>query len=161
MRRCVMKDTRRVILIVDDDENDRLFLARTLNEIDPNLMTRTVAGGSEAMKYLEGDGFYSDRTKFPFPTLIFLDLKMPGVDGFAVLQHLKANTKWAIVPAIVFSASSNLDDITKAFLCGACAYHVKPLLAADREKLCRVLLEYWSMSEVPQVQEESELVDTI
>ena len=81
---------------------------------------------------------------------------MPGVDGFAVLQHMKANIGWAIVPAIVFSASSRQEDITKAFLCGACAYHIKPQNAADREKLCRVLLEYWSMSEVPQTQEEPE-----
>lgn len=88
---------------------------------------------------------------YPFPTLIFLDLKMPGLDGFAVLQHLKANTTWAIIPAIVFSASEDSEDITKAFLCGACAYHVKPRGAEDREHLCRVLLEYWSMSEVPQI----------
>lgn len=151
-----MNHLPRVILIVDDDENDRLFLSRALHQIAPELTTRTVESGSEAMAYLEGDGQYSDREKFPFPTLIFLDLKMPGVDGFAVLQHMKANTTWAIVPAIVFSSSSRLEDVTKAFLCGACAYHVKPQNAADREKLCRVLLDYWSMSEVPQFEAELE-----
>ena len=151
-----MNDLPRVILIVDDDENDRLFLSRALRQIAPELLTHTVNGGAEAMDYLEGAGEFADRQKFPFPTLVFLDLKMPGVDGFAVLQHMKANLIWATVPAIVFSSSTRLEDVTKAFLCGACAYHIKPQNAADREKLCRVLLEYWSMSEVPQTQEEPE-----
>ena len=55
MRPCVMIDNPRVILIVDDDENDSLFLSRALHEIAPELSTHTVNGGAEAMAYLEGD----------------------------------------------------------------------------------------------------------
>lgn len=155
-----MRDVRRVILIVDDDENDRVFLERTLRRIDPSLVVRTVENGTEAMDYLEGGHPFADRREYPFPTFIFIDLKMPGLDGFAVLQHLKANTRWAIIPTIVFSASSDLDDIKKAFLCGACAYHVKPHRAEEREKLCRLLLEYWSASEVPQITDSGDQVET-
>ena len=75
---------------------------------------------------------------------------MPKLDGFAVMNHLKKNAQWAVIPTLVFSASNDADDVKKAFLCGACAYHVKPVSIEERDALCRKLLEYWSSSEIPE-----------
>lgn len=146
-----MKDTRRVVLIIDDDAADRYLLERTLSKIDNRLVLRSVADGRDAVAYLNGEGKFADRKTYPFPTCIFVDLKMPHVDGFGVLQHLKTNPRWSIVPILVFSGSSDLDDIKKAFIAGACAYHVKPPTPEAREELCRLVLSYWATSEVPQI----------
>ena len=72
---------------------------------------RVVADGVEAIDYMTGEGKYSDRGKYPYPTFIMTDLKMPRADGFAVLEHLKANPAWATIPAVVLSASTDPDDI--------------------------------------------------
>jgi CheY-like chemotaxis protein len=149
----ILKDFRRVILIVDDEASDRFLLERALCKTDSRLVVRAVSDGCQALAYLNGSGEYREREQFPFPTFIFIDLKMPMLDGFAVLEHLKKNPKWAVIPTIVLTGSSDLDDIKKSFLLGACAYHVKPPNNQAREKFCRLFLEYWGSSEVPQTDE--------
>ena len=62
-----------------------------------------VSDGLEAIAYMMGEGKFSDRAKYPYPTFIITDLRMPGADGFAVLEHLKANPAWAIIPTVVLS----------------------------------------------------------
>ena len=138
------------VLIVDDDVNDRFLLQRSLLQFNGSLHVCEAEDGEEAIRYLNGAGKFSDRKQFPFPTFIFTDLKMPKLDGFAVMDHLKKNPQWAVIPTLVFSASNDADDVKKAFLCGACAYHVKPASIEERDALCRKLLEYWSSSEIPQ-----------
>jgi len=155
-----MKHQRNVILIVDDDENDRFLLERALKDAGPDVTVRTAQDGIEALAYLDGNDQFADRKRFPFPTFIFVDLKMPRMDGFAVIQHVKKHPKWAIIPALVFSGSSDLDDIKKAFLAGAAAYHVKPASPEERKKLCRLLLDYWARSEAPQTDEYGKLLKT-
>lgn len=155
-----MKDTRRVILIVDDDANDRFLLERSFNRLDSRLKIRTANDGVEALAYLDAEGDYADRKRFPFPSLIFIDLKMPRLDGFSVLEHLKGHPRWAIIPTLVFTASADLDDIKKAFLLGACGYHVKPAETEERDKLCRKLLDYWATCEVPQTDDEGNQLQT-
>ena len=73
-----------------------------------------------------GEGKYSDRRLYAYPTFITTDLKMPGADGFAVLEHLKNNPEWAVIPTVVLTGSRDLDDIKKSYMLGASSYHVKP-----------------------------------
>ena len=79
------------------------------------------------------------------------DLKMPKADGFDVLQFLKANPMWRIIPAVVLSASQDLDDIKKSYMLGASSYHIKPNAPEDLRKMLTLLYEYWMSCEVPQV----------
>ena len=79
------------------------------------------------------------------------DLKMPRVDGFAVLEVLKANKQWSVVPTVVFSASRDLDDIKRSYMLGASSYHVKPQKPAELQKQLEVLHAYWMTCEVPEV----------
>src|SRR4051812_35711750 len=98
-----------------------------------------------------GEEKYSDRKKFAYPTFIITDLKMPRADGFAVLEFLKGNPQWAVVPTIVLSASSDLDDIKKSYMLGANSYHVKPHSQEKLEKQLSVIHNYWMSCEVPEV----------
>jgi CheY-like chemotaxis protein len=70
----------------------------------------------------EGRREYADRNAYAYPTFITTDLKMPGADGFAVLEHLKNNPEWAVIPTVVFTASRDLDDIEKAYMLGDSSY---------------------------------------
>jgi CheY-like chemotaxis protein len=119
-----------------------------------------VNDGKQAVAYLNGEGRFANRKEFPFPTFIFIDLKMPQLDGFGVLKHIKENEQWAIIPTLVFCSSVDQHDIKKAFSLGACAYHVKPGTSGARQRLCRLLLDYWATSEVPETNEKGEQLPT-
>jgi CheY-like chemotaxis protein len=72
---------------------------------------------------------------------------MPKVDGFGVLEHLKNNPEWAIIPTVIFSSSSDLDDITKAYMLGASSFHIKPHSIDGLKKNLKILHEYWMTCE--------------
>jgi CheY-like chemotaxis protein len=88
---------------------------------------------------------------YAYPTFITTDLNMPGTDGFAVLEHLKKNPEWAIIPTVVLTASRDLDDIKKAYMLGATSYHVKPGSFDELRQQLKVLHDYWMTCEIPQV----------
>jgi CheY-like chemotaxis protein len=146
-----MKTRRPALLIVDDDENDLLLIKRAFRDIGITGPIHTLRSGTQAIDYLKALPPYSDRQKFPYPTFIIIDLKMPALDGFAVLEHLKQNPKWAIIPTIIFTSSGDADDIKTAYRLGASAYHIKPNSADALRNQLRTLLDYWQTCEVPEV----------
>ena len=110
-----------------------------------------LSGGQEAIAYLKGDRKYSDRTRFPYPSFIMTDLKMPAGDGFSVLEHLKSVPEWAIIPTIVFSASTDADDIKKSYTLGASSYLEKPRDFTALRRVLKLVYSYWLECRVPQV----------
>ena len=85
---------------------------------------------------------------------------MPGADGFAVLEHLKNNPEWAVIPTVVLTSSRDLDDIKKAYMLGASSYHVKPGSPAELRRQLKVLHDYWVTCEVPEVDATGRQVST-
>jgi CheY-like chemotaxis protein len=146
-----MKKFYATILIVEDDRNDQFFIERAFRKIGITGPMHVVGDGKEAIAYMMGEGKYSDRAQFAYPTFIMTDLKMPKADGFAVLDFLKGNPQWAIIPTVVFSASADLDDIKKSYMLGASSYHVKPKTQEGLQKLLEVIHAYWLTCEVPEV----------
>jgi len=147
-------------MIVDDNPNDLLFIEKAFRDIGVKDSIHKISGGQEAIAYMMGEGKYSDRSTYAYPTFITIDLKMPGTDGFAVLEHLKKNPEWAVIPTVILSSSRDLDDIKKAYMLGASSYHVKPnLLDALRQQL-KVLHDYWMTCEVPEVDSTGHQVPT-
>src|SRR6185295_6514180 len=145
-----MKKYHSTILVVDDDPNDLVFIEKAFRAIGVKVPIHTINGGEEAIAYMMGKGKFSDRSLYAYPTFITTDLKMPGVDGFAVLEHLKNNPEWAVIPTVVLSASRDLDDIKKSYMLGASSYHVKPSSPADLRHQLKVLHDYWMTCEVPE-----------
>lgn len=146
-----MKKYHSTILIVDDQPNDLVFIENSFRAIGVTDPIHVVHDGQEAISYMMGEGKYSDRSKYAYPTFITIDLKMPGADGFAVLEHLKNNPAWAIIPTVILTSSRDPDDIKKAYMLGASSYHVKPDSLEDLRQLLKVLHDYWMTCEVPQV----------
>jgi CheY-like chemotaxis protein len=146
-----MKQYHSTIMIVDDDANDRTLIEESFRAIGIADPLQVMGGGAEAIAYMRGEGKFADRSAYPYPTFIVTDLKMPGTDGFAVLEHLKNHPEWAIIPTVVLSGSQDLDDIKKAYMLGASSYHVKPHSLADFTAQLKILHDYWMSCEVPKV----------
>ncbi len=114
------------ILVAEDDENDVVLLRRALRVVGlPNSLF-VVANGQEAITYLNGEGIYADRKKFPWPCLLLLDLKMPLVDGFDVLAWLQKRRRPKDLRVVIFTSSNYEADQLRAFALGADGYWVKP-----------------------------------
>jgi CheY-like chemotaxis protein len=88
---CHVRYARRVVLVAEDDENDAELVSRAFRRVDPDAVVTIVENGSEAVRYLQAAGRYSDRREFPFPHLLVTDIKMPMMDGFELLGWLKAH----------------------------------------------------------------------
>jgi CheY-like chemotaxis protein len=146
-----MKTYHATIMIVDDNDDDLFLIERAFREIGVTDPIQTINGGEEAIAYIMGEGKYADRRVYAYPSFITTDLKMPGMDGFAVLEHLKNNPEWAVIPTVVLSASCDLDDIKKAYMLGASSYHVKPSTPEALREQLKVLHNYWMTCQVPQV----------
>jgi CheY-like chemotaxis protein len=146
-----MKKYDATILLVDDDVDFLSFVVRAFRQNGVTSPIHEVHGGEDAIAYMMGEGKFADRTTYEYPTFIMIDLKMPGSDGFSVLQHIKKNPEWAIIPTVVFSASSDPDDIKKSYMLGASSYHVKPHSMTELRDHLDILHRYWMRCETPSV----------
>jgi len=127
-----------VILNVDDSEDDVVMLRAACSSARVVFQLQSVNSGDQALEYLRGAQSYADRDRFPFPALILLDLKMPGMSGFDLLQSLRSPKHESLprVPIVIFTSSMHDEDATRAFQLGADAYVVKP---SDFDELRRVV----------------------
>src|SRR5213592_4603089 len=107
---------KKIFLLVEDDPNDVFFVEREFAKA-PHLLLRHVPDAKEAVRYLTGEGKYSDPEKYPVPNVILLDLKMPGMGGFEFLEWLRAGAapELRLIPVIVMSSSTLQSDINRAY----------------------------------------------
>jgi CheY-like chemotaxis protein len=131
------------ILIVDDNHEDKYFLVWALKTLDLNCPIQVLSGGDEAISYLSSKPPFDDRTRFPIPQLMLLDLKMPNVDGFEVLQWLKTQPALDGLHVAVVSGSNRDSDIAKAKELGAEDYILKPNDTLDLVHALREVTFRW------------------
>lgn len=115
------------ILAVEDNPDDLFLLESAIDKADLRGQVRIVRDGMEAIAYLGGDGPCADRTSFPMPSLVLLDLKLPKKSGMDVLTWMQERPESDRIPVIVLSASSSETDVRKAYDLGAVSYHVKSI----------------------------------
>jgi CheY-like chemotaxis protein len=140
-----------IILLVEDDENDILFVREATGLTGERHRIHAVHDGQEAVDYLQGKDGYADRGKFPFPDVIVTDLKMPRMDGFDLLTWLREHPECSLLPTLVLSSSQNREDVRKAYKLGANSYIVKPMMITVLRDTLRSVFDYWSRCERPQV----------
>ena len=99
------------VLVAEDNPDDVLLLQRALAKSSFGLPVRCVSDGQEVLDYLEGHPPFSDRLRYPLPTLLLLDLKMPRVDGFEVLTWLRQHPSLGRMLVVVLTGSPMKEDV--------------------------------------------------
>ena len=114
------------ILLVEDDESSAMLMNTVFARVGFAPPLQFASDGVEAIAYLSGDGVYGDRTKYPLPTVMLLDLNMPRKNGFEVLEWIRQQPALKQLHVYVLSASSQAEDIRRCYNLGASTYLVKP-----------------------------------
>lgn len=117
---------RGTLLYVEDEESDAMFMERAFAGKGMLERLRVVRDGRAAIHYLSGSGEYSDRAKYPLPEVVLLDLNLPHVPGFEVLQWMRNHPDFVKTPVVVFSSSTREDDRVRAQELGANDFVSKP-----------------------------------
>src|SRR5919198_2950421 len=132
-----------VILMADDDADDRLLTqdamtdARVINDL------HFVTDGEELMEYLYQRGRYADEASAPRPGLILLDPNMPKKDGREALKEIKADPDLRRIPVVILTTSKAEEDIYRSYDLGANSVITKPVTFEGLVELMRVIGRYW------------------
>jgi CheY-like chemotaxis protein len=114
------------ILIAEDNPDDVFFLQQAIKKAGVNCVLNSACDGIQALAYLNGEGSFNDREAHPFPDVILLDLNMPGMNGFEVLEAVRKDPRCSRLVIHVMSASSRELDVQRAYDLGANSYIIKP-----------------------------------
>ncbi|MBS0664625.1 MAG: response regulator [Verrucomicrobia bacterium] len=136
------------ILLVDDDPRDRELALDALRQFNVANEIVPLRDGAEALDYLYRRGEFVGRTDED-PAVILLDLKMPRVDGFEVLQQIKADPAKRTIPVVVMTSSREEQDLVRSYAAGVNAYVVKPLDFLALVAAVRALGAFWLMLNEP------------
>lgn len=143
---------RQTILLVEDSPVDILLMQRAFrNHIFTNTSLQIVRDGDAAVFYLNGDGEYSDRERYPLPAIILLDLKLPRRSGHEVLSWLKQHPQLKRLPVVVLTSSRQTLDVNQAYDLGVNSYLVKPVGFASLSDMMQSFGNYWlNQTELPE-----------
>jgi CheY-like chemotaxis protein len=114
------------VLLVEDNNEDVFLLRRALRATTIECSVQTAEDGEEAISYLGGTGKYADRSIYPFPSLVLLDLKLPYVNGFEVLAWMATQPTCKDLRLIILTSSGEDPDRNKAAQFGIREYFLKP-----------------------------------
>jgi CheY-like chemotaxis protein len=133
------------VLLVEDDLNDIFLVKRAFKMANLSNPLQVVTDGEEATHYLSGHGRFANRNAYPLPKLIVMDLKMPRMSGFEVLEWIKHDGVLRRIPVVIVSSSDRSRDIDRAYELGANAYMVKPMDFRAVERLFESITHYWGL----------------
>lgn len=136
-----MRPDKSSVLIAEDDLNDVFLLKNAFQEAAPKMRVDVVANGQELIDFLQSGGPPSSRSSIP--TLVLLDLKMPKVDGFGVLEWIRHQPDLKRLLVVVFSSSGEAGEVNRAYDLGANSYLMKPFDYQRLTEIVRRLLTYW------------------
>ena len=133
----------KAILLVEDNDDDVELMLSVLETIDLTHNVDVVRDGAEALDYLYRRGRFGE-VEGRFPAVVFLDLKLPKVDGLEVLRTVKADPKLRNVPIVVFTSSQLESDICRSYGDGVNAYVVKPVDYREYSVVVKDLCRFWT-----------------
>jgi len=131
-----------LILIADDDADDRMFLEWALRQTGYDQEIRSVDDGEELLNYLYQRGPYASEMVIR-PSLLILDLNMPRVNGFEALKVIRNDTEFWWLPIVVMSTSTTDEDIIRSYNLGVNSFVIKPFNYNRLVEVVGVLKKYW------------------
>ncbi|RYG25744.1 MAG: response regulator, partial [Chitinophagaceae bacterium] len=141
-----------VILIADDDAEDRMMVKEALEESRLKNNIQFVENGEELVDYLFHRGQFADKVKYPTPGLILLDLNMPKKDGREALKEIKSDDHLKVIPIVVLTTSKAEEDILRTYDLGVSSFITKPVTFTALVDVMRTLSKYWfEIVELPKL----------
>jgi CheY-like chemotaxis protein len=131
------------ILLVEDNPDDAFMATRALIQAGVSQPVIHLQNGEEAVNYLSGNPPYEDRAKYPLPSLMLLDLKMPRLSGFDVLSWLQTRVDVRDIPVVVLTGSVRTEDRDEAEKRGAVGYRIKPVAFSELVEIARQVEARW------------------
>ena len=144
------------VLVAEDSDDDAFLLTRAFRKAGIGNPVHVCRDGQETIDYLSGAEKFQDRTAYPLPTMLLLDLKMPKVSGFEVLEWLEHHEALRELRAAVLSSSDHPSDMKRACELGAWFYFVKPATPEGLVEMARQVQENWSSPKPAYAQPESQ-----
>jgi CheY-like chemotaxis protein len=135
--------TSQTILLVEDEENDVMFMRMALEHAGIASGLQVAEDGEQAIDYLSGKGEFADRGRHPLPALVLLDLKLPRVMGMDVLKWIRSRPEMDLMVVVVLSSSQQRSDIYQACALRANSYLVKPTNPLDLNAMMELVKQYW------------------
>ncbi|MBI4781283.1 MAG: response regulator [Oscillatoriophycideae cyanobacterium NC_groundwater_1537_Pr4_S-0.65um_50_18] len=130
------------LLIVEDSNEDFEVLQRFLHQSPTPISIQRCISGEQALAFLSCTGDYIGQSA-PRPSLIVLDLNLPGTDGREVLRQIKQDDNLKKIPVVVFTTSNNPKDIADCYRYGVNSYIIKPINFAQLKRDVQMLVDYW------------------
>jgi len=126
--RCTMAKT---ILLAEDSPDDVILFLEVMRRSGLRNPVIVVHDGAEAIAYLKGNGKFADRNQYPLPAILMLDLRMPRMDGFHVLEWIHTQPRLHEMLVVVLSHYGETEDIRRAYALGAHSFLTKPFTHND------------------------------
>ncbi|MBD2725977.1 response regulator [Nostoc sp. FACHB-892] len=141
------------LLVVEDSNEDFRMLQRLMRRMSVQNPIHRCTNGDEVLEFLHQQGSEALRnSKVALrPSVILLDLNLPGIDGRDILDRLKQDKSFKEIPIVVFTTSSNPKDIELCYQKGANGYLVKPMDAQELKKTIQAFVDYWLEANMPPV----------
>jgi len=139
----------KVILLVEDNADDELLTLRALKRNNIRNEVVVARDGNEALDYLFGTGVHSGRDLSVMPQIILLDLKLPKVDGFEVLNRVRASEMTKFLPVVILTTSNEDQDRIRGYDLGANSFVRKPVEFEKFIEAVRQLGLYWLILNEP------------
>ncbi|MFM1931557.1 MAG: hypothetical protein RL226_860 [Bacteroidota bacterium] len=138
-----MSEIAAEILLVEDNPNDAELSLLALKRAGINNIVKVVRDGAEALDFLFSRGPYQEKELYHQLKVVFLDLKMPKVSGFQVLEQVRMSEHFAALPVVILSSSAVEQDILQAYKMGANSYIVKPIDYSKHAAALSGAAHYW------------------
>lgn len=131
------------IILVEDNPSDAELMVHSLKKNHLANKLIVLEDGEQALNYIFCRGQYAKRDSDELPKVIFLDLKLPKVNGLEVLEQVKSNDKTKQIPIVIVTSSKEDPDIEAAYRLGANSYVVKPVDFDQFKETINQLGLYW------------------
>ncbi len=142
------------VLLIEDDLHDTGFIVSNLKEIDSNCKVDIAGSGKAAIEYFEK----LKGNDLPIPQLIILDLTLPDMSGLELLEHIKAQNGFKLIPVIILTESRKKEDVLKAEALYANSFICKPLQDDNFKEAIKIIYDFWfRLIRLPPAQSVSDL----
>ena len=141
------------VLLVEDNPDDVFFIKWAFKKARLDLTLTVVSDGRDAVDYLQGNPPYGDRVAYPLPTLIILDLRLPGMHGLEVLRWIRSHPAFQRLPITILTGSVIREELNRAYDLGANSFLLKPLSLVDLKNTLQQLAAFWfHAAQLPQIE---------